>query len=186
MPRSGKIYTRTGDDGTTSLGTKDRIPKSSLRVTAYGDVDELNSILGVILANNPVSILRDALLEIQSELFTLGADLSFPESEKRSYKVPRIKEQHIVRLERLIDRLQMDLAPLKKFILPGGTVAAANLHLARTVCRRAERTIVELASAESICAWVIGYVNRLSDALFVMARYDNHIKGANESIWDSE
>ena len=185
MPRLTKIYTRTGDDGSTTLGNRKRLPKSSLRVSAYGDVDELNSLLGVILSGDVSQHLRDILHGIQYELFVLGSDLSFPETEENSFQVPRIEEQHVTSLERLIDGLLEDVGDLQNFILPGGTREAAYLHLARTICRRAERTVVDLANTSSVSGEILSYLNRLSDAFFVLARFENVSNGVSEPLWDS-
>lgn len=185
MPRLTKIYTRTGDEGLTGLGSGQRVPKDSLRVSAYGTVDELNSAIGVALAGGLVARLAAVLPEIQNELFHLGSDLSFREEDKAQYQIPQIEERHIVRLETLIDELTDVVGPLANFILPGGTPGAAHLHLARTICRRAERDVTTLAREEAIGAFVLQYLNRLSDALFVMARYENLERGVAEPLWDS-
>jgi cob(I)alamin adenosyltransferase len=162
--RLSKIYTRTGDDGSTGLGDGSRVAKESLRVEAYGTVDETNSALGVILGN-PVlpSEIRRALTEIQHDLFDLGGELCIPGHLM-------IKPAHVDRLEAELDRLNEGLPPLKEFILPGGGPAAAACHLARAICRRAERRCWSLARVESVSADALKYLNRLSDLLFVMAR----------------
>lgn len=185
MPRLTKIYTRTGDDGTTALGSRTRVPKESLRVEAYGTVDELNSVIGVALAHGLVAPLNEALTAVQNELFHLGSDLCFTEEDKTQYQIPQIEQRHIDKLETLIDELSQIVGPLQNFILPGGTVGAANLHVARTVCRRAERITTALSRQEAIGTHVIPYLNRLSDALFVMARYQNHAQSVAEPLWDS-
>jgi cob(I)alamin adenosyltransferase len=185
MPRLTKIYTRTGDDGNTQLGSRTRVPKESLRVEAYGTVDELNSVIGVALAQGLVARLGEVLTAVQNELFHLGSDLCFTEDDKQQYQIPQIEPRHVEKLEQLMDELSEALGPLENFILPGGTVGAANLHVARTVCRRAERVVVALGRQEPIGAHVIPYLNRLSDALFVMARYENHARGTAEPLWDS-
>lgn len=185
MPRLTKIYTRTGDDGMTALGSRTRVPKESLRVEAYGTVDELNSVIGAALAHGLVEKLVEALTAVQNELFHLGSDLCFTEDDKQQYQIPQIELRHIEKLERLMDELSEVTGPLENFILPGGAVGAANLHVARTVCRRAERTAVALSREEAIGPHVIPYLNRLSDALFVMARYENHMRGIAEPLWDS-
>jgi len=185
MPRITKVYTRTGDDGTTGLGTGQRVPKNALRISAYGTVDELNAQLGVVLTVHPCAELVEPLRRIQNELFHLGAELCVPEAEKAQRPGPRIEARHVRALEQLIDHLNGQLPPLQNFVLPGGTPAAAHLHVARTVCRRAEREVVALASHEAVGAHVLPYLNRLSDALFVMARYDNRQAGVDEPIWDS-
>lgn len=185
MPRLTKIYTRKGDEGTTSLGGRQRVAKDSPRVSAYGSVDELNSVIGVALANGLSPRLAEVLPAIQNELFHLGSDLCFAEEDKQEYNIPQIEERHVVRLEQLIDEMTAVVGPLENFILPGGSVGAAHLHVARTVCRRAEREVVTLAREEAVGPFVIKYLNRLSDALFVMARYENHERGAPEPLWDT-
>lgn len=185
MPRLTKIYTRKGDDGQTSLGGGQRVAKDSLRVSAYGTVDELNSALGVALAGGLSPDLAEVLPAIQNELFHLGADLSFVEEDKERYSLPQIREAHVRKLEGLIDRLSAVVGPLQNFILPGGSQASAQLHVARTICRRAERDVVTLSREEAVGPHVIGYLNRLSDLLFVMARYENHVRGVPEPLWDT-
>lgn len=185
MPRLTKIYTRTGDQGETSLGSRQRVPKESLRVAAYGTVDELNSQLGVALAAGLVPRLSETLPVIQNELFHLGSDLAFPEEDKQTYQIPQIEARHVLALEDLIDELNEVVGPLANFILPGGSMGAALLHVARTVCRRAEREATALARSEAVGAQVIPYLNRLSDLLFVMARYENHQRGVPEPLWDT-
>lgn len=182
--RITKVYTRKGDDGTTGLGGGQRVPKDSLRVQAYGTVDELNSALGVAVAHGLCERLEEVLAGIQNELFHLGSDLCFYEEDKLKYKIPQIEQRHIDSLEQLIDEMTEVVGPLENFILPGGTVGAANLHLARTICRRAERDCVALSRKERIGAFTVHYLNRLSDALFVMARYENKIRAVPEPLWD--
>jgi len=181
-----KIYTRTGDDGSTALGTGERRPKYDLRIAAYGTVDELNAAIGVARLHTAADAELDTMLtRIQNDLFDLGADLCVPERpDKPSRERLRLVEAQAVRLEQKIDRLNAELAPLTSFVLPAGSAAAAHLHLARTVCRRAERLIVELAAkpGESVSAPVIAYVNRLSDFLFVAARRANG-KGTGDVLW---
>lgn len=185
MPRLTKIYTRTGDDGTTGLGTGARVPKTSPRIAAYGTLDELNAQLGVALALNPAPDLIEPLRRIQNELFHAGAELCIPERDRAKNPGPRVEARHVTGLEQLIDRLNRSLPPLKNFVLPGGDAAAAHLQLARTVCRRAERETLRLAQEEPIGEQLVSYLNRLSDALFVMARYQNRTAGVDEPIWDS-
>lgn len=185
MPRLTKIYTRTGDDGTTSLGSKTRVPKESLRVSAYGTVDELNSVLGVALAHGLTPKLAEVVLSIQNELFHLGSDLCFLEEDKTAYQIPQMAARHVARLEELIDALTAVTGSLENFILPGGSIGAAHLHVARTVCRRAERLVIALSRDEAVGEFVIPYLNRLSDALFVMARYENKQRNVPEPLWDS-
>ena len=183
MPKITKIYTRTGDQGTTVLGSRERVSKDALRVAAYGDVDELNSVIGVALAMDLAPDLARTLQRIQNELFHLGSDLAFPADSE--FEVPRIEARHVEGLEALIDEMSPIVGPLENFILPGGRLGAGQLHLARTVCRRAERTVVALARKEDINALALVYLNRLSDALFVMARLENHSHGVPEPLWDS-
>lgn len=185
MPRLTKIYTRTGDDGTTSLGSKTRVPKESLRVSAYGTVDELNSVLGVAVAHGLVPRLAEVVPQIQNELFHLGSDLCFTEADKLEFQIPQMEERHVTALEELMDELTAVTGNLENFILPGGSLGAAQLHVARTVCRRAERLTIALSREEAVGDFVIPYLNRLSDALFVMARYENKQRGVAEPLWDS-
>lgn len=185
MPRLTKLYTRKGDGGSTALGGGQRVDKDSLRVQAYGTVDELNSHLGVALAHGLSPRLAQALPVIQNELFHLGSDLCFVEEDKKQYKLPQIQWRHVEALESLIDELNDVVGPLDNFILPGGTLGAATLHVARTVCRRAERDVVALARHEAVGEMVLPYLNRLSDALFVMSRYENHQRGRPEPIWNT-
>lgn len=185
MPRLTKIYTRKGDDGTTGLGGGQRVAKESLRVAAYGTVDELNSQLGVVLASGVCSRLTAELPIIQNELFHLGSDLCFLEADKQKYQLPQIESRHVQKLEQLIDELTAVVGPLENFILPGGSLAAAHLHVARTVCRRAEREVIVLSRQERVGSFVVAYLNRLSDALFVMARFENHENGFPEPVWNS-
>ncbi len=186
MPKITKVYTRTGDTGTTALGRGQRISKDSLRIAVYGTVDELNSHLGAVLAAGVDKSLAEELLRIQNELFHLGSDLCVLEEDKEQMPVPRVEKRHVDALEELMDRLSAELAPLENFVLPGGAPAAVQLHLARTVCRRAERLLVALAAAEAVGGQTIPYLNRLSDALFVMARMENMHKGVPDVLWDSK
>ena len=185
MPRLTKIYTRSGDEGMTSLGSRTRVPKESLRVSAYGTVDELNSVLGVAVAQGLVARLAETVPVIQNELFHLGSDLCFTEQDKETYRIPQIEARHVDKLETLIDELTAVTGSLENFILPGGSIGAAQLHVARTVCRRAERQVVALSREEAVGEFVIPYLNRLSDALFVMARYENKMRGVPEPLWES-
>ncbi|MGH6876472.1 MAG: cob(I)yrinic acid a,c-diamide adenosyltransferase [Rhizomicrobium sp.] len=176
-----RIYTRTGDTGETALGDGVRLPKHALRIASYGTVDEANAAMG--LARLHVTGEVDAMLgRIQNDLFDLGADLCIPEASRRSQGALRITDSQVERLEREIDAMNADLAPLTSFVLPGGTPAAAHLHLARTVVRRAERLIVELAEQETVGAAALKYVNRLSDHLFVASRHVND-KGGRDVLW---
>lgn len=185
MPRITNVYTRTGDDGLTGLGSGARVPKTTLRIEAYGTVDELNAQLGVVLTADPTAELVEPLRRIQNELFHAGAELCIPEADRASCPGPRIEERHVTWLEELMDRLGGPLPPLTNFVLPGGTPAAAHLHVARTVCRRAERRVLALAAQEPVGPALVKYLNRLSDALFVLARHDNHARGRAEPVWDS-
>ncbi len=185
MPRITKVYTRTGDDGTTGLGGGQRVPKESVRIEAYGTVDELNAQIGAALATGLHDALIGPLTRVQNDLFHLGSDLCMPEEDKVRTPVPGIEQRHIDELERLMDTLSEELPPLQNFILPGGSPGAAQLHVARTVCRRAERRLVALSRSERIGACAVAYLNRLSDALFVMARYENHRRGVRDPYWDS-
>ncbi|RCW26035.1 ATP:cob(I)alamin adenosyltransferase [Ciceribacter lividus] len=186
MVRLNKIYTRTGDDGTTALVSGPRRQKHDLRVEAYGTVDETNSAIGVARLHTAATPDLDAmLLRVQNDLFDLGADLAAPETgEALSYEPLRVIDEQVARLEREIDQLNVGLDPLKSFILPGGTPAAAHLHLARTVARRAERIMVELSrcEGETVGAAALKYINRLSDFLFVAARLAN-ADGRNDILW---
>lgn len=185
MPRLTTISTRTGDDGTTALGGGHRVPKDSLRVNAYGTVDELNSLLGLALAEGLSQRLTQALPGIQNELFHLGADLCFLDEDKAQHKLPQVEARHIERLDELLRDLNAVVGPLANFILPGGSPGAARLHVARAVCRRAEREVVTLSRSEPVGPFVLPYLNRLSDLLFVMARYENKSRGVSEPLWDT-
>ncbi len=178
-----KIYTKTGDKGETALGDGSRVHKTSLRVEAYGTVDELNSILGYAVLQAK-EVLREQLMIIQNDLFDLGADLCVPQSESEKTQFPplRIVENQVDRLEKEIDKANKDLAPLRSFILPGGTVLATHLHHCRTVTRRAERLVVGLALEDQINPVTIKYLNRLSDWFFVMARASNDNSGG-DVLW---
>ena len=185
MPKITRIYTRGGDDGTTGLGGGQRLRKDAPRIEAYGEVDELNSLIGEAVACGLAPEIESVLTGVQNELFHLGSDLCFLEEDKGKWQVPRIEKRHVDGLEQVIDRMTEELGPLENFILPGGSPGAARLHVARTVCRRAERSLVALAEAEPVGEWTLRYLNRLSDALFVMARKENHHRGQNETYWDS-
>ena len=185
MPRITRVYTRKGDDGTTGLGGGQRVGKDSLRIEAYGTVDELNSVIGTAIASELDASLARELATIQNDLFHLGSDLCILEEDKEEISVPRIEARHVEPLERLMDRLTAELGPLENFILPGGSTGATQLHVARTVCRRAERLLVALSRKEPIGSHTVQYLNRLSDALFVMARFENKRKGVQDVLWDS-
>ncbi|MBE7519243.1 MAG: cob(I)yrinic acid a,c-diamide adenosyltransferase [Thermoflexaceae bacterium] len=183
--RINRVYTRTGDDGTTGLGGGQRVPKDSLRIEAYGTVDELNSTIGVAVAAGLHETMRPAFFVIQQVLFNLGSDLCMLEEDKKRWPVPTVEVRHVEQLEAWIDGWNETLEPLKSFILPGGDLAAAHLHVARTVCRRAERIVLALSRQESIGALVLPYLNRLSDLLFVAARHQAHLAGIGDIQWDS-
>ncbi|OZB61268.1 MAG: ATP:cob(I)alamin adenosyltransferase [Lysobacterales bacterium 14-68-21] len=178
--RLSKIYTRTGDDGSTGLGDGSRVPKDSLRVAAYGTVDELNSTIGMVLACDGVpEDIAEALTQVQHELFDLGGELCIP-------GMAMIDDADITRLEQVLDRFNDPLPPLKDFILPGGGMAASCCHLARTVCRRAEREVVALGHVEAIRPQAPRYLNRLSDLLFVLCRVLARASGHGEVLWQHE
>jgi cob(I)alamin adenosyltransferase len=184
-----RIYTRTGDAGETSLGSGERVSKADLRIHAYGSVDESNAVIGLVrlhTATEQLKPLDDMLARIQNELFDLGADLCVPDrGQKLEYEPLRISPTQYTRLEQEIDAMNAELAPLRSFVLPGGHPAAAYLHQARTVCRRAERLIVELAAIpkEHVSDGAIAYVNRLSDFLFVASRWINAIAANGDILW---
>ena len=185
MPRITKVTTKTGDDGTTGLGSGQRVPKDSPRIEAYGTVDELASQIGVALAIGLNETLVPGLERIQNELFHLGSDLCILEEDKARLPAPQIGARHVEALETLMDRLSEELPPLDNFILPGGSPGAAALHVVRTVCRRAERLVVALSRQEKVGAFTVRYLNRLSDALFVMARHENKRRGVPDVLWNS-
>jgi cob(I)alamin adenosyltransferase len=178
-----RIYTKTGDGGETALGGGTRVPKDHPRVAAYGTVDELNAVLGLLLTLQPRPAEYDLLRTIQNDLFDVGADLCRPQTPDEAPGAHlRIQADQAERLEQAIDRLNAGLSPLRSFVLPGGQPAAGWAHLARTVCRRAERAAVTLARSEPVNPAVIVYLNRLSDLLFVLARvYNNH--GGHDVLW---
>ncbi len=177
--RLSKIYTRTGDDGTTGLGDGVRVAKDSNRVCAYGSVDELNSVLGMVLAMDVPGSVRDCLTQVQHDLFDLGGELCIP-------GMALINDSDITRLESILDGHNEHLPPLKDFILPGGGMAASCCHLARTVCRRAERELVTLTRVETVRTQTLRYLNRLSDLLFVLARVLARHSGHGEVLWQHE
>ena len=177
-----KIYTRTGDDGTTGLLGKARVPKHDARVEAYGSVDELNALLGVAHAQDGAKVLGELLPGFQSTLFQLGAELATVDAAMLA-KLSRVSADDVVSLEREIDRLEAELSPLTQFVLPGGAPLAAALHHARTVCRRAERRVTALAAREAVSPHVVHWLNRLADLLFVMARFANARAGVPERTW---
>ena len=181
-----KIYTKTGDDGTTGLFGGGRVPKDSARIEAYGTVDELNSVIGLVASESSVDWLNDLLQSIQQNLFVLGADLATPLDARSNYAIPRMGDSDVKKLERAIDEHDAELPSLKRFILPGGSVAGALLHHARTVCRRAERLLVHLAHEQEIGKSDIIYLNRLSDLLFVLARRANQLGRVPDVEWDGK
>lgn len=177
--RLSKIYTRTGDDGTTGLGDGTRVAKDSARVAAYGTVDELNSAIGLVLAVELPEGVRETLTQIQHDLFDLGGELCIP-------GMAMVRGDDVERLEQTLDAFNEGLPPLKDFILPGGGLAAAHCHLARTICRRAEREVVTLSRHDAIRPEAIRYLNRLSDLLFVLARVLARGSGHGEVLWQHE
>jgi cob(I)alamin adenosyltransferase len=174
--RLTKIYTRTGDAGETGLGDGTRVPKESARIQALGDIDELNSTVGLLLAEDLPPAIREALEGVQHDLFDLGGEISIPGRQA-------ISDPHVKRLEHLLDGFNADLPPLKDFILPGGARAAACAHLVRTVCRRAERSLVALARSEPVSERSRQYLNRLSDLAFVIGRLANRHAGRGDVLW---
>ncbi len=179
-----KIYTKRGDKGNTSLFGGTRVSKSSARIKAYGTVDELNSVVGLAASRGLSEAGTQWAKKIQEDLLVLGADLSTPPTYKE--RIERMDEETILELEEAIDRMEEELPQLKNFILPGGAPAGATLHLARTVCRRAERAAVQCEKEEDISDAAIKYLNRLSDFLFVLARFENKQAGSREDVWKPE
>ncbi len=177
--RLSKIATRTGDNGTTGLGDGSRVGKDSLRVHAMGDVDELNSHIGLLLCEELPSALREELISIQHDLFDLGGELCIP-----GYTL--ITDTHVGRLDTLLEKYNADLPPLKDFILPAGSRAASLAHVCRTICRRAERVIVSLGNSEKINTNPRQYMNRLSDLMFVLSRVLNRFAGGNDVLWEKD
>jgi len=177
-----KIYTKTGDQGTTSLYGGRRLPKDDLRIEAYGTIDELNAQLGLLAVTCQLPVWEARLTAIQSLLFTIGSHLA-ADPEKSGLKLPPIPVGKELELESMIDEMESSLPPLKNFILPGGNVASAQAHICRTVCRRAERRLVSLISQESVNPEIVVYLNRLSDFLFVFARHLSHQAGGREIAW---
>ena len=179
-----KIYTRSGDEGDTGLFGGGRVPKDHPRVAAYGDVDELNSALGLVRATLP-PLFDELLASVQRDLFAMGGQLATPDPERvtRALQKAALSEDRVGELERAIDTADVELAPLKAFVLPGGTPKAATLHVARTVCRRAERSVVRLAREAEVHPDFVVYLNRLSDLLFTLARLANHRAGIPDEAW---
>lgn len=180
-----KIYTKTGDKGQTGLFGGDRVDKDDLRIHAYGLVDELNACLGIAVTEIHIAEIKSVLLHIQNKLFTLGSDLSTPlYHDSKSFVIPRITSKDSEELEDKIDYFESKLELLKNFILPGGTKGAAQMHFACTICRRAERRIVTLMKTVEINENILIFVNRLSDLLFVLSRYENHLAGQPDIKWE--
>ncbi len=179
-----KIYTRTGDNGSTSLFSGERVSKACLRVDVYGTVDELNSHLGLARASSSHPQVEGYLVILQNQLFVAGADLATTLDSTRS-RIVRIQAKETTWLEAEMDRMTETLPALKSFILPGGTAAAGHLHVGRTICRRAERQAIELGSQEEVSSEILIYLNRLSDFLFTLARYENHLSGISEEQWSA-
>lgn len=177
-----KIYTKTGDDGTTSLFDGTRVGKDDARVNVYGDIDELNGIIGLAAAHSKDEGLKSVLYRVQKDLFALGAKLANPAERKQKAKAD-FDEDKITFLESEIDRMESELTPMTSFILPGGTPAAAALHVARSVCRRTERALVALTRKDPLDPIYVKFLNRLSDHLFVTARYENHLAGCADIPW---
>ena len=177
--RLSKIYTRTGDQGSTGLGDGTRIAKDSLRVDAMGTVDELNAVIGLLLTETLSEAIRSVLTRVQHDLFDLGGELCIPGHAM-------LKPGRIAQMEQALDQFNDPLPPLKEFILPGGSRAAAYCHLARTVCRRAERDVIRLSRSEQVSAAALQYLNRLSDLLFVLCRVLNRDAGCNDVLWQNE
>ena len=182
--RGMKIYTRTGDDGSTGLLGKDRVPKHAARIEAYGTVDELNATLGMARAHDTAGLFAADWDALQSALFQIGAELATVDAAMLA-SLTRVSDDDIAWLERFIDRLDAELPPLTRFVLPAGTPLAAHLHLARTVCRRAERRLTALSEREPVEPRLVRHLNRLADLLFMMARTANHRAGAPETTWPS-
>jgi cob(I)alamin adenosyltransferase len=182
--RLTRLYTRAGDAGRTRLADGREVDKDSRRVEAYGTVDELNSQLGVARASGLDAEIETDLARIQNELFDLGADLATPEDTEVSFPVPRILTDQVAKLEKRIDVFTESTGPLENFVLPGGAPGAAALHVARTVCRRAERAVAALSREETIGEAILPYLNRLSDLLFAMARFENQQREVAEPLWE--
>lgn len=178
-----KVYTRTGDQGTSQLLSVGRVPKDHLRLVVYGDTDELNSVIGVAIASDLATPLAQQLAQIQAELFILGSQIAVPNPDKIKYPIPQLSASHTQTLEGWIDELDVALPELKNFVLPGGSLGAAHLHHARTVCRRCERHMQSLHQVEPLSAQALTYVNRLSDYLFTAARYQNTHQGIQDIPW---
>lgn len=180
-----KIYTRTGDQGETGLFGGGRVPKDHPRVAAYGDVDELNSAIGVVRATEPVALHDDLLQSVQRDLFSIGGHLATPDPDKVRKALARaeLAEGRVAEFERIMDEADAELPALRAFVLPAGTPKAAALHLARTVCRRAERSVIHLGHEAEVPELFVVYLNRLSDLLFTLARLANHRAGSGDVVW---
>jgi cob(I)alamin adenosyltransferase len=183
---ANKIYTKTGDDGSTGLFGGKRVSKADLRVQVYGTIDELNSYIGLITTKNPPKELDEPLNNLNNILFVAGSDVATPLEPKPKFEIQRISKDNVLMLEQLIDEYTAKLPVLKNFILPGGTEVSALLQVARTVCRRAERHAVELTETEDLGPHLIKYLNRLSDYLFTAARYANFLAGVEETKWSGK
>lgn len=182
-----KIYTRTGDQGQTSLFGGQRVFKDNIRIEAYGTVDELNSVIGVALIEIDNPDIYDLLKKVQNQLFSIGSDLATPlDKENSRASISIIKEHHITELENAIDFFDAQLEPLRNFILPGGSGGAAYLHLARTICRRAERRVITLMNTDAINQNILLFLNRLSDLLFVLARFENRTSSIADIPWKKD
>lgn len=181
--RITRVYTKTGDAGTTGLAGGQRVPKDDRRIEAYGTVDELNSLVGVAVAALTDPELRAQLEQVQHHLFDVGGDLCVLDEDKRRFGMAPFPDDRTPWLEAILDRAADELPPLEEFVLPGGEAAAGHLHVARAVCRRAERLCVALARGEPVTPSIVPYLNRLSDALFVMARLVNHRAGRGDVLW---
>jgi len=182
-----KIYTKQGDKGETGLFGGDRVSKSSLRIEAYGTIDELNSFIGLTITELLNTEVKELLQGLQSQLFIVGSDLATPDNEKtRKYNIPRVTNAFALEAEKAIDYFEGKLEELKNFILPGGTKSASLMHICRTICRRAERRVVQLSSAEEINGNIIMFLNRLSDLLFVLSRVENAEANFPDVIWKNQ
>jgi cob(I)alamin adenosyltransferase len=180
-----KIYTKTGDKGETALFGGGRVPKDHVRVAAYGDVDELNSVLGMVRSTEPVTFFDDLLASIQKDLFSIGGHLATPDPERvtKALEKAALSPARVSEFEEVMDEAERELPPLRAFVLPAGSGKAAALHMARTVCRRAERSVVHLSRSNEVPELFIVYLNRLSDLLFTLARLANHRGGVNDVTW---
>lgn len=180
-----KIYTKTGDKGETSLFGGERVQKNNQRINAYGTVDELNAFIGLALTETKSDEVRNVLIDLQNKLFVVGSDLATPETEKnKKLKISRTNEDFIKKAESDIDNFTEKLDELRNFILPGGSKSSAMLHVCRTICRRAEREIVALKSSEIVNQNIIVFLNRISDLLFVLSRYENKVSNYPDTIWN--